>query len=155
MLIRWNYPELVHELLLYGAEFMAVNKNGLTPYDLTKSEDCRRTLLDAREGIIKVGVHATKPGDIQNFSSSSNKFDSSSPMLSHNHHGNEVVSPGSEGSWDLIGQFYYHSNVCSYYTVIESSSPVVRKRGASSTASGVSNIFKDIESYERSLSSEK
>ena len=120
MLIRWNHPELVHELLLYGATFMTVNNNGMTAYDLTKSEDCKRTLLDAREGVIQVGIHATKPGDIENFSSS-NKFDSSpltSPLTSSqnhhgnspptsslNHHDNTASSPNSEllGSWDLIG----------------------------------------------------
>ena len=102
VLIRWNHPELVHELLLYGAKFMTVNRNGMTPFDLTKSEDCRRTLLDAREGVILVGIHATKPGDIQNFSTS-NKFDSSPPLPPQNHHDNTVVSPSSEGSWDLIG----------------------------------------------------
>lgn len=154
MLIRWNHPELVHELLLYGAEFMAVNRNGLTPYDFTKSEDCKRTLLDAREGKIQVGIHATKPGDIQNFSTP-NKFDSSLPVPPHNHHHDKVVSPSSDGSWDLIGQFCYHSDVYFTHPITESCSPMVRKRTGSSTASGVSNIFKDIESYERTLSSEK
>ena len=91
---------------------MSVNNNGMTPYDLTKSEDCKRTLLDAREGAIQVGVHATKPGDIQSFSSS-NKFDSSPPPLCQDHHENVASSPNNEllGSWDLIGQFHYHSNV--------------------------------------------
>lgn len=91
---------------------MAVNNNGMTAYDLTKSEDCKRTLLDAREGVIQVGVHATKPGDIESFSSS-NKFDSSPSIPSQNHHDNTASSPNSEllGSWDLIGQFHYHSNM--------------------------------------------
>lgn len=117
VLIRWNHPELVHELLLHGAEFMAVNKNGMTPYDLTKSEDCKRTLLDAREGVIKVGIHATKPGDIMNFSSS-NKFDSSPPIPCDHHHDNVVSSPTSLGSWDLIGQSHYHSNMYLYCSPI-------------------------------------
>ena len=84
---------------------MTVNNNGMTAFDLTKSEDCKRTLLDAREGVIKVGVHATKPGDIESLSSS-NKFDSSPPLTSsQNHHDNTASSPNSEllGSWDLIG----------------------------------------------------
>lgn len=83
---------------------MAVNKSGMTPYDLTKSEDCKRILLDAREGIIPVGIHATKPGDIKNFSPS-NKFDSSPAVPSHNHHDNMASSPKSDlsGSWDMIG----------------------------------------------------
>jgi len=110
VLIRWNHPELVHELLLYGAEFMAVNKSGMTPYDLTKSEDCKRTLLDAREGVIKVGIHATKPGDIENFSSS-NKFDSS-PSASCDH--DNIAS--SSNSWDMIGQS--HITIATYVYII-------------------------------------
>lgn len=107
VLIRWNHPELVHELLLYGGEFMTVNRNGMTPFDVTKSEDCKRTLLDAREGMIQVGIHATKPGDIQNYSSVQ-KFDSS-PALPCNHHTDDDVpssSPSSNlfESWDFIGQ---------------------------------------------------
>lgn len=84
---------------------MAVNNSGMTPYDLTKSEDCKRTLLDAREGVIPVGIHATKPGDIESFSS--NKFDSSPPPSCQNHHDNVPSPPNSEllRSWDLIGQF--------------------------------------------------
>lgn len=131
---------------------MAVNRNGMTPYDLTKSDDCKRTLLDAREGIIQVGIHATKPGDIQNFSSP-NKFDSSpATPLDQHHHDSSSSNGDLLSSWDLLGQlFHYHSNVYSYYVTEPSS---LRKR-RNSTTSGVSNIFKDIESYERTISSEK
>ena len=91
---------------------MAVNKNGMTPFDLTKSEDCKRTLLDAREGTIKVGIHATKPGDIQTFSSS-NAFDSSPQIPSQNHHDNNGISSASDDSWYLIGQLHCHGNIWS------------------------------------------
>jgi len=104
MLIRWNHPELVHELLLYGALPMKVNEHGLTPFDLTKSEDCQRILLEAREGSIKVGIFATKPGEIDSISLSQNKFDSSpaKPICTKND--GAINSPTSDtGSWDVIG----------------------------------------------------
>ena len=98
---------------------MAVNKNGMTPFDLTKSEECKRILLDAREGTIKVGVYATKPGDIQIFSSS-NTFDSSPPMPSQNHHDNNGIPPAGDDSWYLVGQLYCYGNICSYTVLLQS-----------------------------------
>jgi len=33
---RWNHPRLVHELMLYGAQYTVTNNEGKTPLDLTK-----------------------------------------------------------------------------------------------------------------------
>jgi len=76
----------------------------MTPFDVTKSDDCQRILLEAREGIIQVGIHATKPGDIQNYSSK-NKFDSSPATLIRGTHNDTLIqSPTSDiDSWDVIG----------------------------------------------------
>jgi len=89
---------------LYGAKPLTVNQHGMTPFDVTKNEDCQRTLLEAREGVIQIGIHATKPGDIQNFSSSQNKFDSSpAPILDKPNDVTKSPASSDSSSWDVVG----------------------------------------------------
>lgn len=55
---RWNHPELVNELLLYGASYTATNNSNRMPGDLTSDDAVHDLIWKAGHGIIAVGSYS-------------------------------------------------------------------------------------------------